>query len=113
MVAGAAEVAVVGTAFLLAVGWALARIHVEHDHPRRSSLVHLVDPPAGQISKSGKVLGPTEPLRLEAAHLARRGGSSGDRPVADHPAHRRVATQSFGVVHVLITSQPSEHRLPQ
>src|SRR5215813_4512572 len=93
MVAGAAEVAVVGTAFLLAIGWALARIHVEHDDLRRSPLVHLVNPPAGQISESGKVVGAAQPLRLEAAHLARRGGSSGYRPVADQPAHRRIATQ--------------------
>ena len=47
--------AVVGAAFLLAVGRALARIHVEHDHLRRSTLVHLVDPLAGQVGKRGKV----------------------------------------------------------
>jgi integrase len=48
--------------------------HVEHDNPRRSSLVHLVNPVAGEIGERGEVLGPAEPLRLEAAHLAGRGG---------------------------------------
>ena len=105
--------AVVGAAFLLAVGRALARIHVEHDDPRRSPLVHLVDPPAGQIGESGKVLGPAQPLRLEPAHLAGRSGRPGDRPVADHPAHCRVAAQPVGVVHILVAGQPSEYRLAQ
>ena len=105
--------AVVGAAFLLAVGRALARIHVEHDESRRSPLVHLVDPLAGQIGESGEVLGPAQPLRLKPAHLAGRGGRSGDRPVADHPAHRRIVAQPVGVVHILVAGEPSEHRLPQ
>ena len=58
--------AVVGAAFLLAIGRALARIHVVHDHPRRSPLVHLVDALAGQIGECSEVLGSAEPLRLEA-----------------------------------------------
>jgi hypothetical protein len=45
-------VAVVGAAFLLAIGRALARIHAEHDHPRRPPLVHLIDPLAGQMGES-------------------------------------------------------------
>jgi hypothetical protein len=50
--------AVVGAAFLLAIGRALAGIHVEHGHLQRAPLVHLVNPLSGQIGKSGKVLGP-------------------------------------------------------
>ena len=61
---------VVGAAFLVAIGRALARVHVEHDHLWRSLLVHLADPLAGQIGERGKVLGPAQPLRLEAPHLA-------------------------------------------
>ena len=90
VIAGAAEMPVVGAAFLLAVGRALARIHVEHDGLRRSPPVHLVDPLAGQIGESSKVLGPAQPFRLEAAHLAGRGGRTGDRPIADHPTHMRL-----------------------
>src|SRR6516162_8361455 len=83
VIAGAAEMPVVGAAFLLAIGRALARIHIEHDRLRRSPLVHLVDPLAGQISESDKVVGAAQPLRLEPAHLASRGGRPSDRPV-DH-----------------------------
>jgi hypothetical protein len=104
---------VVGASFLLAIGRALARIHVEYDHLRRAPLVHLVDPLAGQIGERGEVLGPAQPLRLKTAHLAGRGGKAGDRPVADHPAHRWVAAQPLGVVYVLVAGQSPEHRLAQ
>jgi len=33
--------------------------------------------------------------------------------VADHPAHRRVAAQPLGVVHVLAAGEPPEHRLAE
>jgi hypothetical protein len=56
VIAGAAEMAVVGAAFLLALGRALARIHVEHNPLRWSPFVHLVDPLARQIGQRGKVL---------------------------------------------------------
>jgi hypothetical protein len=46
VIAGAAEMAVVGAPLLLAIGRAFARIHVEHDYPRQAPLVHGVDPPA-------------------------------------------------------------------
>jgi hypothetical protein len=82
VIAGAAEMAIVSTPFLLPVGRDLARIHVKNDHPGRSPLMHLVDPLAEQIDERGKVLGPAEPLRLEAAHLAGRGGRASNRLVA-------------------------------
>jgi hypothetical protein len=72
-----------------------------------------VDPPSGQIGASGEVLRSAQPLRLETAHLAGRGNGSLDRPVADHPAHRRIVTQPVGVVHILVAGERSEHRLPQ
>src|SRR3954447_19323822 len=55
MITGAAEMPVIGAAFLLAVGRALARIHVEYDGLRPSSPPHFVDPPTGQISHRSKV----------------------------------------------------------
>src|SRR3954447_11475252 len=70
MITGAGKVAIVGTAFLLSVSRALARIHVEHDGLRRSPPAHLVDPLTRQISESNKVLGPAQPLRFETPHLA-------------------------------------------
>jgi hypothetical protein len=75
--------------------------------------VHLVDPLAGQIGESGKVLGPAQPLRLETAHLAGRSRRPGDRPVANHPAHCRIAAQPVGVIYVLVAGEPSKHRLAQ
>jgi hypothetical protein len=44
--------------------WAHARIHVEHNATGRPSAVHMIDPLAGQGSKSRKVLGCREPLPL-------------------------------------------------
>src|SRR5215469_4021435 len=54
VIAGTAKVAVVGAAFLFAVGRALARIHVEYDGLRRSPPARFVNPMTGQIDKSGK-----------------------------------------------------------
>ena len=102
VIAGAPEMAVVGAAFLFAVGRALVRIHVEHDGPRRSPLVHRVDPLAGQSGESGEVRRTGQPLGLEAPHMAGPGSPTHWRLAADHPAHCRVAAQPLGVVHVLV-----------
>src|SRR4051794_28407007 len=71
MIAGAGEMTVIGTAFLLAVSRAFARIHVKYDCLRRSPPAHFVNPLARQIGEHGKVLRPAQPSCLEAAHLAR------------------------------------------
>jgi hypothetical protein len=103
--------AVVGAAFLLAVSRAFARIHVEYDNPRRSSLVHLVDPVAGQIGKRGEVLGrlshfvSKRPIWLaEAAKPIIARSPTTQRIPTGHvrglkPTGRGTA---LGVVHVLI-----------
>ena len=98
---------------LLAMRRAHARIHVEHDAARRPSTVHKVDPLAGQVGKSGEVLVCREPLRLEAAHLARRSRATLSRFAADDPAHRRIVAQTLGVVHILVSGKTTKHRLPQ
>ena len=36
-----------------------------------------------------------------------------DRPVANHPAHRRIAARPVGVIDVLVAGEPSKYRLPQ
>src|SRR4051794_8730022 len=68
---GAREVAVIGAAYLLAVGRAFARIHVEYDGLRPPPAAHFVDPLTRQIGQRSKVLRPAQPSCLEAAHLAR------------------------------------------
>jgi hypothetical protein len=109
----APEMPVVGAAFLFAVGRAFARIHVEHDDPRLTPLVHRVDPLARQISEGGEVRRTGQPFGLEAPHLAGRGCPTHRCAAADYPTHRRIAAQPLGVVHVLVTGQPTEYRLPQ
>ncbi len=104
---------VVGAALLLAIGRALARIHIEHYHSWRSPSVHAVDPLPGQISKRREVLRTSEPFRLETPHLARGCRSIMNRSIANDPPHRRVTTQALGVVHVLVARELPEHRLPQ
>src|SRR5271166_6934805 len=113
MVAGAAEMAVIGAAFLCAIGRAHARIHVEHDDPRRAPPVYGVNPSARQIGESGEVLRSSQPLGFEAAHLAGRGSPTHWRFATDNPTHRRITAQPLGVVHVLVAGQPPEYRLPQ
>jgi hypothetical protein len=80
--------AVVSAAFLVAVGRALARIHVEHDDPRRSPRVHLVDPLAGQIGESGEVLGPAQPLRPKRPIWL---AEAADPVIARSPTTQRIA----------------------
>ena len=105
--------AVPDAVLLFAVGRAHARIHVEHDTSRWATAVHKVNPLAGQVGKSREVCRCREPLRLEASHLARRGCVTLSRLATDDPAHCRIMAQTFGVVHVLISSETTKHRLPQ
>src|SRR5680860_1842169 len=88
MIAGTGEVAVVGGAFLVAIGRAHARVHVEHDALRRTAAVHPVDPSTGEIGEHGEVLIIREPLRLEPAHLAGGGCLLRCSTTANDPAMR-------------------------
>ena len=75
--------------------------------------MYRVDPLARQISEGGEVHRTGQPFGLEAPHLAGRGRPTHRCSAADYPTHRRIATQPLGVVHVLVTGQPPEYRLPQ
>ena len=75
--------------------------------------MHTVDPLAGEVGECREVVGRREPLGLEAAHLARRGRRTLRRLATDDPAHRRIMAQAFGIVHVIISGEPPEHRLPE
>jgi hypothetical protein len=72
--------------------------------------VCFVDPLAGQIGEGGKVLGSAQPLRLEAAVWL---AEAAEPVIAGYPAHRLIAGQPLGVVHVLVAGQPPEHLLAQ
>src|ERR1700747_3733120 len=90
-----------------------ARIDVEHDAARRTASVNEIDPLSRKIGKGGKVLFGSKPSRLEAAHLARRGRAPMSRLAADDPAHRRIVTQTLGVVHILVSGKTAEDGLTQ
>jgi hypothetical protein len=79
--------AAIGAAFLCAIGRALARIHVENDHFRRSPLVHRVNPPARHIG-IGKVLRPRQPVGLEAPIWL---ADAADPVIARSPTTQRIA----------------------
>ncbi len=75
--------------------------------------MHKVDPLAGQVGKSRKVLVCSKPLRLKAANLARRSRTVHDGFAADDPAHRRIVPQALGVIDILVSGKATEYRLPQ
>src|SRR5882757_4902743 len=45
--------------------------------------------------------------------LAWRSRAALGRLAADDPAHCRIVTKTFGIVHILVASETAEHRLPQ
>ena len=113
MIAGAFVMPVPDAHLLFAMRRADARIHVEHDASRRTAAMNLIDPLAGKIGERREVLFGRQPSRLEAPHLARRRRASRGRLAADDPSHRRIVAQSLGVVDILVSGKPPEHRLPQ
>jgi DNA-binding transcriptional LysR family regulator len=113
VIAGAAEVAVVGRAFLVAVGRADAGIHVEDHAFRRFAIINLVDPYPGQLGKGRDVVAGGQELSLEASHLAGRCRLFGDSTTAADPSHGRIVPQAVGVVHVLVAAETTEGGLPK
>jgi hypothetical protein len=113
MVTGAAIMAVPDAHLLFAMGRTDARIHVEHDAARRTPSMNEIDPLSRKIGKGRKVLFGGEPSSLEAAHLARWGGTAMSRLTADDPAHRRIMAQTLGVVHIFVSGKAAKHGLPQ
>src|SRR5262245_26877577 len=111
MVAGALEVAVVRGAFLRAVRRAHAAVDVQHQRRSPPPGLHAVDPVPGEIGQGRQVRRRGHRARLEAAHLACGRGVLRPRAPADNPAHRRIAPEAVGIVHVLVAGEAPEHRL--
>ena len=65
VVAGPAEVSVVGRSFLVAVSLADAAVPVENDLRRRVPVMHTLDTLPGKIGKRGEILLGGQNLRLE------------------------------------------------
>ena len=113
MVAGAAEVAVVGRPLLFAMGWADAGIHVENDLRRRMPVMNLVDPHPVHVGQGFNVPVGGQKLRLETPHLAGRGCLFRDSLAADDPSHDRVEAEPVGIVHVVVPAKASENGLAE
>ena len=113
MLAGTAEVAVVGRPLLVTMGRADAGIHVENDLRRRVPVMNPVDPLAGKIGKRGEVFLGGQNLRFEAPHLTGRGSLSFDGLAADDPPHDRIEAEPIGVVHVVVPAKTSENGLAE
>src|SRR5262249_59375587 len=73
VIASAAEMAVVGRAFLMAVGLAHRAVHVQDELGELAVLMSLVDPLAGEVHQVLEVLFAGVSVRFEARHLT--GGS--------------------------------------
>ena len=107
VIAGAGEMAVAGRALLLAMGRADRAVHVENDPLRWVAVMNPVDPDARKVSERGEVVIVGEELGLEPAHLADRCAATFNGRAADDPAHRGIAPEPAGVVHVLVSGEAS------
>ena len=56
VIAGAAEMAVIGRTFLITMGRADGAVHVEHDHSRQLPRMNPIDPNTRQVREGGEVL---------------------------------------------------------
>ncbi len=88
-------------------------IHVEDDDLRSLAVMNPVDPDPREVRQRRQVLLRRQPLRLEAPHLTGRGRTTIKALAVHDGAHRRVARQPFGIVHVLVSGQAAIDRLPQ
>src|SRR3546814_2084546 len=69
VIAGAVEMPVPGSTFLIAVGGADRAVHVQHDVFQPVAVMKPVDPLAVQIGQRRPVRGQSQRLGLEPSHL--------------------------------------------
>ena len=101
------------SAILIAVGRADRAVHIQHDVLQPVSVMKPVDPLSVQIGQRRLVLEQGQCLGLEPPHLGSRGRLRIDSSAADNLTHDRIKGLAVGVVHILVSGQPSEHRLPE
>jgi len=73
--------------------------------------LHAIDPASGEVGQRRQVRRRCHRARLEAAHLARGRGLLRHGAPTDDPAHRRIAPEPVGIVHVLVAGEAPEHGL--
>ena len=75
------------------------------------AFVDSVNPNAGQVGQRRQVI--IRPFRLEAAHLAGRSSQAVETLTIDDGAHDGILRAALGVIHVLVSGETTEHRLPK
>jgi hypothetical protein len=73
----------------------------------------LVDPLAGEVHQLLEVLLSAEGLSLEACHLADGGGRVVLGLATHDGSQRRIDTEAFGIVDIVLARQAAVDRLPQ
>jgi hypothetical protein len=107
------EVAIPGRSLLVAENRAFGTVHVQSDDPRRSPVMHGINPTTGKVRQYIEVLTRRQHPRLEPAHGAGRGRAVLHRPPADQLAHHRIAAKPIGVIYVFISSRARENGFAQ
>ena len=92
MVTGTLEVSVPRAPLLIAMRWADAGIHIQHDALARTVPGDLVDPMTREIGERCEVFSPYQPVRFEPSHLAWGRARSFGCFATDDPAHGGVVT---------------------
>jgi hypothetical protein len=95
------------------VGLGHGTAHVEDELRELAMLMGLADPLAGEIHQLLEVLLGGECFRLEGGHLAGGSGRLVLGAATDHGPHRRIEAVAFGVVDILVASQPAVDRLAE
>ena len=113
VVAGAVEMSVPGGPLLIAVGGADRAVNVQHNELQPVTVMEPVDPLPVQVGQRRPVLGQGQCLGLERSHLRGRGRLCTDSPATDNLAHDGIEGQPVGIVDILVSGQPPEHRLPE
>ena len=67
--------------------------------------MHRINPHTQQIDEGDEVIVRRQKLGLEPAHLAGGCAAALDGLAADDPAHRGIASEPVGVIHIFISGE--------
>ncbi len=122
MMAHAAEMPVPGGAFLSVTGLRVMgradrTVHVRCDPFGRHRGVSLINPPidplTGYVRRRTAIVGGRRHPGLEPTHPAGRRSLGINATPSDHLPHHRIERRTVRVIHIIISSQAPEDRLPQ
>ena len=113
MIAVAAEVPIVGSAFLIPVRGALRAVHVQDQFLHLQRDLNSLHPAPRQVHQRGQVVLACQDFRLEPAHLAGGRAQPLPGPAADRIPHGRIEAQALRIVGILVPGEPAQHGLPK